>query len=58
MDGQRQAPRRREGLGALVGETGADQPVGHQAAQILGRLRLHARRDFLGEKLKQQIGHF
>ena len=57
MHGQRQPPRRGEGLGALIGEPGLDQPVGDQPAQILRRLPLHARGNFLGEKFEKQIGH-
>ena len=57
MHGQRQPPRRREGLGALIGQPGGDQPVGDEAAQILRRLPLHARGNFLGEELEKQIGH-
>ena len=33
------------------------QPVGHEAAQVIGRARLHARRDFLGEQFEQEFGH-
>ena len=44
---ERQPARRGEGLGALVDETGADQPVGDELAQILGGARLHARGNFL-----------
>ena len=57
VHGQRQPPRRHERLGAFVDQPGIDQPVGHQLAQILRRPRLHARRNFLGEKLKQKVGH-
>ena len=46
-----------EGLGALVDEPGLDQPVGDELAQILGRARLHARGDFLGEEFEQKVGH-
>ena len=54
---ERQPPRRRERLGALVGEAGRDQPVGDELPQILRRPRLHARGNFLGEEFEQQIGH-
>ena len=54
---EREAPRGDEGLGALVEEPGIDQPVGDELAQILGRARLHARGDFLGEQFEQQVGH-
>ena len=40
-----------ERLRALIGEPGVDQRIGHQPAQILRRLPLHARRNFLGEQL-------
>ena len=51
MHRQRQPPRRREGLRALIGQPGLDQRIGHQPAQILRRLPLHARGNFLGEQL-------
>ena len=54
---ERDPPRRRERLGALVDETGRDQLVGDELSQILRRPRLHARRDFLGEEFEQEIGH-
>ena len=57
MHGQREPAGGRESLGSLIGEAGLDQPVGDQAAQVLRRLPLHARGNFLGEKLKQKIGH-
>src|SRR5207247_8807796 len=38
-------------------KTRGHQPVGHHAAQILGRLRLHARGDLFREQLQQKIGH-
>ena len=57
MHGQRQPPRRGEGLGALVDETRLDQRVGDELAQILRRLPLHAGGDFLGEQFEQKVGH-
>ena len=54
---QRQPPRRRERLGALIDQALGDQLVGDHAAQIVGRLRLHARGNFFGEKFEQKIGH-
>ena len=54
---ERQPARRGEGLGALVDQPGLDQPVGDELAQILGRARLHARGDFLGEQFEQKVGH-
>ena len=57
MHRKRQPPRRHERLGAVVSQASRDQPVGHGFAQILRRPRLHARRDFLGEKFEQEIGH-
>ncbi len=54
---QRQAARRHKGLGALIGEAGRHQPVGDHFPQIVGRARLHARGDFLGEQFEQEIGH-
>ncbi len=57
VHGEREPPRRHERFGALVHQPGLDQPVGDELAQIVRRARLHARGDFLGEKLKQKIGH-
>ena len=57
LHGERQPARRGERLGALVDEAGGDQAVGDELAQVLGRARLHARRDFLGEQLEQKVGH-
>ena len=57
MHGQRQPPRRRERLGAFIDEAFGDQLVGDHAAQIVRRLRLHARGDFFGEQFEQKIGH-
>src|SRR6185436_11839739 len=57
VDGEGEAARRHERLGAVVDETGVDQPAGHELAQIRRRLRLHAGRNFLGEKFEQQVGH-
>ena len=57
MHGQRQAARRGERLGALVRQPGRDQPVGDHLAQVVGRARLHARRDFFGQKFEQKVGH-
>ena len=54
---QRQAARRDEGLGALIGEPRRHQPVGDELAQILGGARLHARGDFLRQEFEQKIGH-
>src|SRR5262249_50376799 len=54
---ERQPPRRRERLGALVGEPSRDQAGGDELAQIVRRARLHARGDFLGEQLEQEVGH-
>jgi hypothetical protein len=57
VHGKREPPRRHERLGAVIDEAGIDQPVGHELAQILRRPRLHARGNFFGEKLEQEIGH-
>ena len=54
---QRQPPRRRERLGAFIDQAFGDELVGHHAAQIVGRLRLHARGNFFGEQFEQKIGH-
>ena len=57
VHGQRQPPRRRERFRAFIDQPFGDQPVGHHAAQIVGRPRLHPRGDFFGEEFEQQIGH-
>ena len=57
VHGKRQPPRRHERLGAVIDEPGVDQPVGDELSQILRRPRLHARRDFFGEKFEQEVGH-
>mgnify|MGYP006273849999 CR=1 FL=1 len=45
------------GVSTLIGETRLDESRGHQGAEILGRLLLHAGGDFLGEKFEQEFGH-
>ena len=57
MHRQRQPPRRRERFCAFIDQALGDQLVGHHAAQIVGRLRLHPRGNFLGEQFEQEIGH-
>ena len=52
-----QAARRGEGGGVGVGEAALDQAVGDEAAQVVGRLPLHAGGDFLGEEFEQEVGH-
>ncbi|GAB6845642.1 hypothetical protein JCM2811A_46440 [Methylorubrum rhodinum] len=54
---QREAPRRREGLGALVEEAALHQRIGDELPQILGRTPLHARGDFFGEEFEEKVGH-
>ena len=54
---QRQPPRRRERLRAFIDQPLGDELVGDHAAQIVGRLRLHPRGNFFGEKFEQKIGH-
>ena len=56
-DRERQPPRRRERLGAVIDQAGRDQLVGDELLQILRRPRLHPRGDFLGEEFEQKIGH-
>ena len=51
------APRRRKGSRALIGETAIHKRLRDKFLQILRRLHLHARRDFLGENFEQKIGH-
>ena len=58
VHGERQPPWRHERLGALIDEPGFHQPVGDKLAQILRRPRLHPRRDFLGKKFEQEVGHY
>ncbi len=57
MHDERQPPWRREGLGAFIWQAGIDQRIGDEFLQIIRSLALHARRDFLGEEFKQEIGH-
>src|SRR5262249_21886342 len=57
LDREREAARGDESLGAFIKEPGADEGVGDALAQILGRTRLHARRNFLGEQFEQKIRH-
>src|SRR5213080_2010982 len=54
---ERKPARRHEGLDAFIEEPRADERVGDALAQILGRTRLHARWNFLGEQLEQKVGH-
>ena len=54
---QGQAAWRVERGGGDIGQPGLDQPVGHQAAQVVGGARLHPGGDLLGEQLDQQVGH-
>ena len=54
---ERQPPRRREGLGALIDEAALHQRIGDQLLQILRRPPLHAGRDFFGEEFEEEIGH-
>ena len=54
---QRQPPRRRERFCAFVNQALGDELVGDQAAQIVRRLGLHARGDFLGKQFQQKIRH-
>jgi hypothetical protein len=53
-----ESARCREGLRAFVDEAGRDKPIGDHLAQVLGRARLHARGDLLGQEFDQQVGHF
>jgi hypothetical protein len=57
VHGERQPPRRRERLRAFVDQSLGDELVGDHAAQIVRRLRLHARGDFLGKQFEQKIRH-
>ena len=51
-DMQREAARRRESGGALIGQPALDERIGDEPPQILRRLRLHARRNFFGEQVQ------
>jgi hypothetical protein len=51
VHGQRQAARGGESLRALIDEALGDELVGDHAAQIVGRLRLHARGNLFREQL-------
>ncbi len=56
-DSQRQPAGRGEGARALIEAAALDQRVRDELFQILGRLPLHARRDFLAEEFEQKVGH-
>ena len=58
VHGERQPPRRREGFCAFIHKPLGDELVRHHAAQIVRRLRLHARGDFLGEEFEKEIWHY
>src|SRR5262249_34171552 len=57
VDDQREPARRGEGARGGEVETGALQAVAHQALEILGRPRLHARGNLLAQELEKQLGH-
>src|SRR5262249_14433428 len=57
VHGQRQAPWRRERFRAFVNKAFGDELVGHHAAQIIGRLCLHAPVEFFGEQFEEKCGH-
>ena len=57
VDHERQAARRDEGARLAEGQPGARQALGDQTAKLLGRARLHARRNLLGQELEQQLRH-
>ena len=57
VHGERQAPRRHEGLGALIDQPSLDQRIGNELAQILRRLPLHAGGNFFGEEFEEKVGH-
>ena len=54
---QSQTPRRRIGLRPFIHTTALDQRIGDQRLQILGRLALHAGRNFLGKEFEQKVRH-
>ena len=54
---QRQAARRDEAVDRRGLEPGLGQFLGEEARQIVGRLQLHARGNFLAAQFKEEIGH-
>ena len=57
-DVQREPPRRRKALRALVGKARVDQGVGGEPSKIFRRLALHARGDFFAEEFEEEVGHW
>jgi hypothetical protein len=54
---QRQPPRRRMDVDCARPEAGLVHLLREQPHEVVARPRLHTRRDFLGQKLKQKFGH-
>ena len=57
MHGECETARRHECFRAFIDEPFGHQLVGDHLAQVIRRLRLHARGNFFGEQFEQQIGH-
>lgn len=57
VDHQGKPPRGDEAFGPREREPRRGQLLGHQAPEILGRTRLHPRRDLFREQLDQKFGH-
>ncbi len=51
---QREPARRRKRGGAFIDKPALDQRIGDEPLQIRAGARLHARRDFFGQKFKQE----
>jgi hypothetical protein len=54
---ERQPPRRREGLRALIEEAALHERIGHKLLQILRCTTLHAGGNFFGKEFEEKIGH-
>ena len=57
VHGECETSRRHECFRAFIDETFGDQLVGDHLAQVIRRLRLHARGNFFGEQFEEKIGH-
>ncbi len=57
VNGQRQPPRPGKALDAFEHQAAIGQRADDQPFEILRRVRLHARGDFLGEQFEQKISH-
>ena len=57
VHGERETARRHECFRAFIDKAFSDQLVGDHLAQVVRRLRLHARGNFFGEQFEEKIGH-